>query len=160
MHRRTTRAAGRTSHNQRRGTTMARFLRRVFDRLVQAESDTITVDTFDFQAMRDRYDAARAENRRLNDAITVAVGILDPHTVDPWAYRPGAFPEHAEDVRAAVSVLAGCLNDEAVPSGVEQLSKVRAVVEAATADDIGSLVLLSELRHILGIPARVNGAAA
>ena len=137
-----------------------RFLRRFFDRLVQAGADTIAVESFDFQAMRDRADELSGENDRLCTAITQALAVLDPHSVDPWAYSPNTVPQHAEDVRTAVSVLAGCLNDEAVPSEVEQLTKVRAVVGAATADDIGSLVLLAELRNILDMPSRVNVAAA
>lgn len=140
---------------------MARFLRRVFDRLVQAESDTITVDTFYFQAMLDRYDAARDENLRLHDAITAAVGILDPHTVDPWAYRPGSVPERAEDVRAAVSVLAGCLDVDAVRDA-SILAEVRQVVASALAHSVDPDVLLSELRRVLHVPgvSSTDGAAA
>lgn len=131
---------------------MARFLRRVFDRLVHAEDDTITVDTFDFQAMRDHCDTLCAENQKLHAAITSAVSILDPYGTDPWAYRPGAVPQHAEDIRAAVDVLGGCLTlDENVAA--VQLAKARGIVECAFANEIGPVVLLSELRHVIGTSA-------
>ena len=136
-----------------------RFLRRFFDRLVQAEEDTIAVESFDMQAMRDRADELSAENDRLCAAISSAVAILDPHTTDPWAYEPGTVPQHAEVVRSAVDVLVHELTEE-VASAAVQLGRVRGVVECATGNEIGSLVLLAELRHILDMPSSVNGAAA
>lgn len=137
-----------------------RFLRRAVDRLVQAEADTLAVESFDFQAMRDHADTLYAENQQLHAAITSAVSILDPYGTDPWAYRPGAVPQHAEDIREAVMVLSGVLPDEE-RTVAEQVARAREIVWSAEERGLSVAALVAELRQVLcAMPGDVESGAA